>query len=212
MWRRQVEQDCRFRVLISRLEIRRLLRRVPGNEVVAKESSMEIRILTANDASAYWKIRLEALERDPEAFTASAEEHRALTLEDVAARLVPADPVNNFVVGAFAGGQLTGTAGFYRDKGLKTRHRGHIWGVYVTQQARGKGVAREILRALLERATRLDGLEQIMLAVGTTRDAAAKLYRSLGFESYGYEPRALKIGQRYVDEEYMVLFVKRQSP
>ena len=29
---------------------------------------MEIRVLNANDASAYWKIRLEALECDPEAF------------------------------------------------------------------------------------------------------------------------------------------------
>ena len=55
-------------------------------------------------------------------------------------------------------------------------------------------------------------MEQIMLAVGTTRDAAVKLYRSLGFESYGCERRALKIGDRYIDEEYMVLFVERQSP
>jgi ribosomal protein S18 acetylase RimI-like enzyme len=179
--------------------------------VVVTEEIMEIRVLTASDASAYWKIRLESLERDPEAFTASAEEHHALTVEDVAARLVPADPVNNFVVGAFAGERLIGTAGFYRDKGLKTRHKGHIWGVYVTQEARGKGVAREMMRAVLERAVRLEGLEQIMLGVGTARATASKLYRSLGFESYGCERRALKIGDLYVDEEYMTLFVKRQS-
>jgi len=175
---------------------------------VAKESTIEIRILTANDASAYWKIRLEALECDPEAFTASAEEHRALTVRVIAAHLVPADQANNFVVGAFDGEQLIGTAGFYRDKGLKTRHKGHIWGVYVTQEARGRGVAREMMRAVLERAVRLEGIEQIMLGVGTARDAASKLYRSLGFESYGCERRALKIGDRYIDEEYMVLFVK----
>jgi ribosomal protein S18 acetylase RimI-like enzyme len=176
---------------------------------VAKESSIEIRILTANDANAYWKIRLEALECDPEAFGASAEEHRALTVEDVAARLVPADPVNNFVVGAFDGERLMGTAGFYRDK-VKERHKGHVWGVYVTQEARGKGVGREVMRAVLQRAVRLEGIEQIMLAVGTARDAASKLYRSLGFESYGCERRALKIGDHYIDEEYMVLFVEPQ--
>jgi ribosomal protein S18 acetylase RimI-like enzyme len=171
---------------------------------------MEIRILTANDASEYWKIRLEALERDPEAFGASAEEHRTLTVEDVAARLIPSDPVNNFVVGAFDREGLMGTAGFYRDKGLKERHKGHVWGVYLTREARGKGVGREMMQAVLQRAVRLEGIEQIMLAVGTARDAASKLYRSLGFESYGCERRALKIGDRYVDEEYMVLFVERQ--
>jgi ribosomal protein S18 acetylase RimI-like enzyme len=168
----------------------------------------EIRILTTNDAGAYWNIRLQALESDPEAFGASPEEHRALTVQDVAARLVPSDPVNNFVVGVFSEDRLVGTAGFYRDKGIKESHKGHVWGVYVTREARGKGVARAMMRALLDRAARLEGLEQIILAVGTSRDAAAKLYRSLGFASYGCERRALKIGDRYIDEEYMVLFVK----
>jgi len=170
---------------------------------------MEIRTLTANDASAYAKIRLEALECNPEAFSASVEEHRALTEEDVAARLYPADPINNFVVGAFAGERLMGTAGFYRDKGLKGRHKGHIWGVYVTREARGSGVGRDMLGALLKRATGLQGIEQITLSVATTQDAALKLYQSLGFQSFGREPRALKIGERYIDEEYMILSLDR---
>jgi len=62
---------------------------------------------------------------------------------------------------------------------------------------------------LLERASKIEGIEQIMLSVVTTQDAAIKLYRSLGFESFGCERRALKIGDRYLDEENMVLFVKR---
>ncbi len=66
---------------------------------------------------------------------------------------------------------------------------------------------------LLDRAARLDGTEQIRLSVAATHHAAAApLYRSLGFESFGCEPRALKIGGRYLDEGYMVLFVKPASP
>jgi hypothetical protein len=66
---------------------------------------------------------------------------------------------------------------------------------------------------LLERAA-LIGAEQIGLSDTTTQTAAIELYRSLGFESWGCEPKALKIGDRYMDEEYrfvtsMVLYVDR---
>ena len=51
----------------------------------------------------------------------------------------------------------------------------------------------------------MDGVEQIILAVAAPQAAAVALYRSLGFVSFGREPRALKIGDSYVDEEYMIL-------
>jgi ribosomal protein S18 acetylase RimI-like enzyme len=175
---------------------------------MAGEQQIEIRLLDAGDASAYWKIRLESLECDPEAFGASAEEHRTLSLDDAGKRL-GSGSADNFVVGAFAGERLVGTAGFYRDKGMRTRHKGHIWGVYVTGAARGKAVGRRVLRAILERAAGTEGVEQILLSVATPQAAAVSLYRSLGFESFGREPRALKIGDRYVDEEHMVMYVGR---
>ena len=169
---------------------------------------MKIRLLSASDAGAYWRVRLEALEREPEAFGSSPEEHRALTEDEVAAR-ISYDPANKFVMGAFAEEHLLGTAGFYRDKNLKARHKGHLWGVYVAREARGRGVGRDLMRAVLERAAGIEGVEQIMLSVVTAQNAAVNLYRSLGFEAYGCERRALKIGERYVDEENMVLYVNR---
>jgi ribosomal protein S18 acetylase RimI-like enzyme len=171
---------------------------------------MEIRFLTAEDTPAYWDVRLEALHCEPEAFGSSVEEHRALPVAEVAAR-ISGDPLNNFVVGAFVGEKLLGAAGFFRNKGLKERHKGRVWGVYVSREARGKGAGREMMRMLLERAAKVEGIEQIMLSVVTTQDAAVRLYRSLGFESFGSERRALKIGDRYLDEENMVLFVKRPA-
>src|SRR5579871_762117 len=168
---------------------------------------MEIRIITADDATEWWRLRLEALEGDPEAFSSSAEEHRKLSIEDVKKRL-GAGTADSFVVGAFEDARLVGVAGFYREQGLKARHKGRIWGVYVTSKSRGQGVGRKLLQKLLERARTIQGLEQIQLSVSTTQTAAAELYRSLGFHSWGIEPSALNVGGRHIDEEYMALKVK----
>jgi hypothetical protein len=48
---------------------------------------LDIRILTAADAMSFCHLCLEALETQPEAFSASADEHRATSVADVAARL-----------------------------------------------------------------------------------------------------------------------------
>jgi len=168
---------------------------------------MEIRFLNGGDAGEYWRLRLEALQGDPEAFSSSAEEHQSLSLDEVRRRL-GSEGGDSFVVGAFDGGSLVGTAGFHREKGPKVRHKGRVWGVYVTPESRGKGIGRQMLQKLLQRGSETEGVDQILLSVTTTQTAAARLYRSLGFESFGREPRALKIGDRFIDEEYMVLQLK----
>src|SRR5262249_59848633 len=95
--------------------------------------------------------------------------------------------------------------GFYREKGPKSRHKGRVWGVYVTPEARRAGIGRKMMQALLDRISAIDDMEQVLLSVAATQIPAIRLYRSLGFESFGTEPRALRIGDRYIDEEHMVL-------
>jgi len=60
-------------------------------------------------------------------------------------------------------------------------------------------------RMPLERAGGIEGVEQVVLSVTTTMTAAARLYQSLGFRSFGCEPKAIKLGEKYADTEYMVL-------
>ena len=109
-----------------------------------------------------------------------------------------------FYLGAFDE-TLIGMVGFYREEGIKDRHKGYVVSMYVLPEKRGYGMGKALMQELIAQAKQLAGLEQLQLAVVTTNRAACLLYRSLGFEVYGTEPRALKMGEHYWDEDLMVL-------
>jgi ribosomal protein S18 acetylase RimI-like enzyme len=168
---------------------------------------MDLRLLTADDADAFWCLRLEALRNDPASFADSAEEHLTTTVVAFREKLSASDPALNFVVGYFEDGMLAGTAGFYRHSHIKERHKGHIWGVYVRPESRGKGAARALMQEIIRRTKSIEGLEQITL-VASANLPAQRLYESVGFQGYGIEPHSLKIGNDYVDDVLMALFLK----
>ena len=161
-------------------------------------SDIAIRRLLAADAEGYRSIRLAALADAPEAFGSDVATESASPVDAFANTLR-----SGYVAGAFAGERLVAIAGFRALEREKTRHRGDIWGVYVTPDARGTGIGRRLLEHVLDYAR--TQVLQVHLAVTASNAAAVALYEHLGFIRYGTEPRALKVNGRYLDEHLMVL-------
>jgi RimJ/RimL family protein N-acetyltransferase len=173
-----------------------------------QRKELQIRRLTELDAEGLRTLRFSALESEPQIFAESLDELMQMSIDTYAERLRSGGD-ENFVFGAFEGNALVGIAGFYREHRPKLRHKGWVWGVFVSPQFRGKGVGRSLLNCVLESARTLPGLDCILLKVATTQLAAKKLYLSLGFRPFGVEEQALKVGEGYVAEDHMVLELRQ---
>jgi ribosomal protein S18 acetylase RimI-like enzyme len=167
-----------------------------------------IRLLRKSDVLAYRDLRLNALGQNPEAFGASLAESITVPLEDLEDRITSSE--RSLVFGAFAP-ELIGIVGLTRRNGSKLQHKATIWGMYVSPEARGKGIARALMERAIERAKDMPYVEEVVLSVVTSNQIARELYTSLGFASYGYETRALRIGGTYLDEELMSLYLGESS-
>ncbi|HEY9783795.1 MAG TPA: GNAT family N-acetyltransferase [Candidatus Obscuribacterales bacterium] len=167
---------------------------------------MEIRVLTPCDAGIYLPLRLRALKEEPASFAESYEEAQHRSAASIADRL--GNGTDSFVLGLFDK-ELIGTVGFYRKQGMKVRHLGVIWGMYLAPEYRGRGLGKNLLMAALQKANTIEGLEQISLTVVTTNEAARQMYANAGFKVYGIEPRALKVNGEYYAEEHMFFDLRR---
>ncbi|WP_433752096.1 N-acetyltransferase family protein [Paenibacillus amylolyticus] len=169
-----------------------------------------IRNIHRDEADVYWPFRLEALKTHPEAFGASFELSIQIPMNEVQERIH--NEPDDYILGAYTTeGALAGMMGFKREYGLKLRHKGMIWGVYVTPQYRGNGLASRLLQEVLDRGRHLEGIKQINLSVVTTNESARRLYERYGFEVYGIERNALEVNGQGYDEAHMNYFYTEQS-
>ncbi len=171
---------------------------------------MEIRFLNLQDVTAYQALRLQALRESPTAFGSSYEQEACLQVTDFAARLCLGDPVSG-VFGAFdnTNDRLIGMLGFSRESRPKRAHIGNLWSMYVVPEFRNCGVGAALLDAALSHARELGVLRQIVLGVTASNLAASSLYKSRGFEPFGFERDALFVDGTYFDEEHLALHFDR---
>jgi RimJ/RimL family protein N-acetyltransferase len=165
-----------------------------------------IRRLEPSDVDAFRAVRLDALRLHPEAFGASYEDEAALDRAQFLERLSTSGLVR---FGAFdEHGSMVGLIGLVIRSGAKQRHKAFLFSMYVDAAHRGTGLAQQLVEAVIA-AAREAGAIVLQLSVAAGNAPALRLYRRMGFTTYGIDRRSLKVGDRFHDEELMALDLDR---
>lgn len=157
---------------------------------------MSARRLATTDAEAYVALRREMLLDAPWAYLASPGDDRASEVDTLVPQLESSDLA---LFGGFdEGGALVACAGLVRERPIKRHHIATLWGVYTTPRARGRGLARDVVKHAIEhaRTLRSPAIAWVQLSVSDRSTGARALYESLGFVAWGTEPDAV----RWADE------------
>ena len=161
-----------------------------------------IRALATGDARCFKAIRVLAASTSPTSILPTLAEEERRSIEEISAR-IECTPTQA-VFGAFDGDALVGITGVRREALAQASHKATIWGVFVDPSQRGKGLARDLLNAATAHVSQAWNCAQLILCVNAENTPAKQLYLSMGFTTFGVEPRAMQVDGRFYDEEHMI--------
>lgn len=163
-----------------------------------------IRPARDSDIGELSRLRLEALQTEPTAFSRDYEaDSRSSPAQWKAWFQERCDGENGLIFVAHARDRLAGMAGVARERTPKLRHSGFIWGVYVRPNYRRQNIGGRLSEACLQWAQE-QGMAIVRLEVNSVNVAAIRLYAACGFRVCGLSPRALHVDGMEYDELMMV--------
>lgn len=153
--------------------------------VPAPAPTLYVRAATPDDVHVWRALRLDGIERHPQAFILTADEAKSVPIERDAQSL---EGGHRFL--AFLDDTPVGLAGLNRLGISRARHRAEIGPLYVIPGARGKGVADGLISAI-KGAAHAAGIWQLELSVFRENQPAIALYERHGFAVMGKIPNAI---------------------
>jgi RimJ/RimL family protein N-acetyltransferase len=179
---------------------------MPNHVSFQSNTDIHTRRLGVADADRFKAMRVEVTKESPASRYPTPEEELEKSIDEFEKAL--SWDAHNYVLGAFDGDELIGIAGLRRERGRKIHHTAILWGVYVTPQYRSRGVAKSLVKAILDIAGGIAEVTQIKLCVHTRNAPARQLYTSSGFRLYGIERNVIRIGEESFDEELMMMTLR----
>jgi len=164
-----------------------------------------IRKLKPHESAVYREVRLACLKNVPQFFGSTYEEE-VLNPKFMFETFIETDSPDHVMFGAFDQERLIGITGFNRMARQRAMHRGEIVQVYVDSNYRGQNIGERLIRQALDYGFHLEGIEQVQLSVIANNQTAIRLYEKLGFKTFGVQSRYFKVGDSYLDQQFMQLF------
>ena len=175
----------------------------PPNLCPGTMTDAVIRAATPDDVHVWRALRLDGIQRHPQAFIVTEKEAAAVSVDEDAARLSKGD---RFL--AFRDGVAVGLIGLNRQSMPRMAHRGEIGPLYVAPDARGQGIADGLLGAVVAAAQGF-GVWQLELSVYVENPVAIALYERHGFTLTGKIPNAIAGVDGFEDDLLMVRILDR---
>lgn len=163
---------------------------------------MIVRKLEINDWEVFKKIRLEALELEPQAF---GDSYSVLTKKKENYWKKELSNRKQVWYGAFDNDLIVGIGSIKFVKKLKFDHIAHLSGIYVQKEHRGQGVGKLLFKTRIEEAFKNPYIRKIKLIVNLNQENAIGLYKSFGFKVVGKMEKEFRIGSDYFDAYLMEL-------
>ncbi|WP_276089206.1 GNAT family N-acetyltransferase [Pedobacter sp. JY14-1] len=160
--------------------------------------------IRSNEDHNYLNFLTSGLQLFPDRFKLGPEDH-------ILQQFPSENKKNGFTLGATLEDRLIGIITFFvaADR-AKLAHIGELSRMYISPEAQGKGIGLNLIKKLLETvASEYPEVRQVKLNVATHNESAKKLYKKLGFEHYATEKDCIKLGERFLDDDSMVLFLEK---
>ncbi len=158
---------------------------------------MEIVTLPVSRWQEYKELRLKAIQKEPHAFCSTYKKEVAWSdqkwqqgLRDVADR-------KSWIFFAKINRKLVGLIGGFQNDEDRQNDRAQIWGMYVDDLYRGRGIAEALAERLLCEISKNEDIHVIRLEVNEEQEAAMNLYKRLGFKEVNAETAVFGDGLTY---------------
>ncbi len=146
------------------------------------KNNFEIITLTSESWYDFKNLRLNALKTDPQAFLSTFEKQSNYPDEKWRERLeIANEGIRSWILFAEENSQLVGMVGGYRSDDNLKDNSAEIWGVYVKPDKRGKGIAKALLKNIINTLSENPDISLIKLEVNIDQEVAKKLYEDLNF-------------------------------
>lgn len=150
----------------------------------------------------YKKLRLEALQKDPQAFGKTYSQVAEYSDEKWQELLQ-----SYLCLFAKVGNEFIGMIAIELNTTENLRHRGEIRQLYVRKEWRNKGVGEQLMNGLFSELKKLPYFRKVVLYVTKTQLSVQTLYKNLGFRTVGTLEKDIKIGDTFYDEYIMEKFI-----